>query len=192
MARRNPLTLLPDDGESNTPFLDYAEKYYAAGWVPLRLDPRQKEPPPNHTTGRYPEPSWDTVKKWLKGAKDHNIGVRIPDGMVGIDVDAYKEGGRERFAELEAELGPLPPTWISSAKHDGVSGIRYFYVPRGLHLPGNLGTGMDIIQFRHRYAVVPPSIHPNGDRYKWYAPSQGLNGEGTCEPPLLQRVKSRR
>lgn len=192
MARRNPLTLLPDDGESNTPFRDYAEKYYEAGWIPLRLDPRQKEPPPNHSTGRYPEPTWDVIKSWIKTAKDHNIGVRIPDGMVGIDVDAYKEGGAERWAELQKDLGKLPPTWISSARAASLSGIRYYRIPRGLHLPGNLGAGIDIIQFRHRYAVAPPSLHPNGERYKWYAPSEGLMGEGTCEPPTLERVRSGR
>jgi hypothetical protein len=192
MTRRNPLTLLPDDGESNTPFRDYAEKYYAAGWIPLRLDPREKEPPPNKTTGRHPIPSWDIIKSWIKTAKDHNIGVRMPDGMVGIDVDAYKEGGRERLAELQRDLGPLPVTWVSSARSDDVSGIRYFRIPPGLHLPGNFGTGIDVIQFRHRYSVVAPSIHPNGERYKWYAPGKAIDGQGTCEPPVLKKVKSSR
>lgn len=163
--------------------------YYEAGWIPLMVDPYKKEPPPNRTTGRHPEPTWEQIKRWIKSAKEHNIAIRIPPYMVGADVDAYKDGAQERLAELEWELGKLPPTWTSSARSDGVSGIRYFLIPPGLHLPGNLGTGIDIIQFRHRYAMAPPSVHPEGERYKWYAPGQALDGRGAYEPPNLQALR---
>jgi hypothetical protein len=189
---KTKLFVVPDDGDTEFPFRDFAEKYYAAGWIPLTLDPQEKEPPPNRTTGRYPVPTWDVIKSWIRNAKHHNIGVRMPDGMIGIDVDAYKEGGPEQLAKLSAELGALPDTWISSARADGLSGIRYFRIPPGLHLPANLGTGIDIVQFRHRYAVAPPSIHPNGERYKWYSPGSPLDGSGTSEPPVIQRVLSGR
>ena len=59
--------------------------------------------------------------------------------VIGIDVDHYISGGKEKFGgdqlkELEAKLGPLPPTWISSSRSDGISGIRFFVVPKGIGL----------------------------------------------------------
>jgi Bifunctional DNA primase/polymerase, N-terminal len=59
-------------------------------------------------------------------------------------------------------------TFISTSRDDGVSGIRFFTVPEGLRWRGKLGNSIEIIQRKHRYAVVAPSLHPDtGNRYRW-------------------------
>jgi hypothetical protein len=147
--------------------------------LPIGRAPAKKYPPPSAFTGHgKPDPSGADVEAWLDGPEAaYNIGLRLPPGVLGLDVDAYpgKRGG-EIFAELTAAYGPLPATWITTARTDGVSGIRLFRVP--LHIdgheinwPGEAGKHIELIQHGHRYAVVWPSINPEaaGARYRWIA-----------------------
>ena len=108
--------------------------------------------------------------------------VLCPATVIGVDVDNYeddkgnrKNGGRT-LQELEKRLGPLPDTWISSAREDGVSGLRMFLVPADLSYKGKAGESIDIVQRVHRFAVVYPSWHPKGGQYMWYRPGQAPTG----------------
>jgi hypothetical protein len=97
----------------------------------------------------------------------------MPDNALGLDVDAYegKKGG-QTLAGLEATLGPLPHTWVSTSREDGTgSGIRIFRVPSGLVWRNEIGDDIDVIRRSWRYAVVWPSTHPQTrSTYRWYAP----------------------
>jgi len=138
-------------------------------------------------------PDKQKVMKWHKDYQANgNIALRMPDTVIGIDVDAYGEKvGRASFDELLADLGPLPDTWTLTARSDGVSGIRFFRVPGGLHWSGQPIADIQIIQNHHRYAVAYPSVHPDTKKiYLWYPPGTSLNGtpEGITvdnEIPLL-------
>ncbi len=45
-----------------------------------------------------------------------NVGLRLPECVLGIDVDAYAgKSGAATLAEAEARLGALPLTWRSTA-----------------------------------------------------------------------------
>jgi P4 family phage/plasmid primase-like protien len=100
-----------------------------------------------------------------------NVAVRLPRTILGIDVDAYGEKkGDETLARAEMEWGALPPTWVTTSKTDGISGIRLFAIPEGLSWPGELpqGKGVELIRWDHRFAIVAPSIHDKtGDVYGW-------------------------
>jgi hypothetical protein len=106
--------------------------------------------------------------KHLRG----NIALRLPDGIIGIDVDNYEKDGKLKsgantIAILEATLGAsLPPTVVSTSRDDGVSGIRLYRVPKGMrwHDPG---PGIEVISTGRRYMVVAPSRHPEGRTYGW-------------------------
>jgi hypothetical protein len=116
------------------------------------------------------------VGVWETGPEAYyNIGLRMPDGVVGLDVDAGYGGktGDQTIADLEARLGPLPATWVSSAR-PAPSGIRFYRVPTHLdgmpvNWPGEAGKYVEIIQPGHRYAVVWPSTNPDagGAPYEW-------------------------
>lgn len=162
------------------PFSKTADEYLAAGWQPFPLPYGKKNPPPVGFTGYTAQAvTADHVSSWVAAAKGkpRNIGLHLPDGVIGIDVDDYgdKTGG-QTLAEAEAEWGPLPATWQSSAR-DGVSGIRFFLIPPGRMWVGGLpGGSVDIISHHERFAVVWPSVHPEGTTYTWTDPD-GLPAE---------------
>jgi P4 family phage/plasmid primase-like protien len=173
----------PAELRSRQPWFSFAVLYFQAGWYPLPLPIRKKKSPPSGTTGKYEAPGKELIERWLREyEKRGNIALRVPDNVIGIDVDAYDDKvGRASFAELQADLGPLPPTWTLTARNDGVSGIRFFRVPPGLHWSGEPIPDVQIVQHRHRYAVAYPSIHPDTRAvYRWYPPKAALNGN----PPV--------
>lgn len=162
-----------------------ALKYNSAGWFPIPLPPRMKESPPTGFTGRkstWPDEEQEQVTEWLTShPAQSNIGLWLHEGVIGLDVDAYVKGGKDykggqSYDELVAKLGPLPETWTSTARKDGISGIRFFRVPSGLVFPGKAGKNIDIIYRGYRYAVVYPSHHPEGGQYQWYRPGMNLDG----------------
>ncbi len=105
--------------------------------------------------------------QWAELYPDGNIALRLPDGVVGIDVDHYgdKTGG-DTIAEHENRWGRLPAAPLTTSRADGLSGIRLYRVPPGTRLVGEL-PDVEIIQPHHRYAIVSPSVHPEGRAYRW-------------------------
>ncbi|MGH3709459.1 MAG: DUF3987 domain-containing protein [Pseudonocardiaceae bacterium] len=173
----------------SSPYADTYLIYRKLGWLgTLPVPARQKTPPPDGFTGwdgHYPsgadahafteEPRWS-------GA---NLILRMPPTVVGIDIDAYlPKTGAATLAEGQCRWGSLPAGPWSSARDDGVSGIRFFRVPDGTVLRTvigfpELGIGhIDVIQRHHRYAVVWPSIHPTGAVYTW----RGADGDVLDQP----------
>ena len=168
-----------DADEAIEGYADAALIYRELGWgSPFPLPKGAKCPPPKGATGREGKtPNSQQITAWRRKNPDGNTGLRLPDGVIGIDVDAYgdKTGGRT-LLEAEKRWGPLPPTVVSSSRDDRVSGIRLYRIPEGIELPGDIKLMMDggtlvgdieIIQWFHRYVVAWPSIHPSGHRYRW-------------------------
>jgi hypothetical protein len=104
-----------------------------------------------------------------------NVGMvlgkqRDGEFIVAVDVD-----DAERFAELEAELGPLPET----PRCDSGRGYRLFYtLPPEIDVgrlknvtglgsePGSPRPGVDV-KAEGGQVVIAPSLHANGKRYVW-------------------------
>jgi hypothetical protein len=148
---------------------DLADK----GYGPLAIPHGAKHPPPTGTTGADPMPTYrdwlDTIEREPHRA---NVGVRLPAGTVGVDVDGYdtKTGG-DTWAALN-EGDPFPNTIVVSARfgpgYDGISGIRLYRLPEGMDettLWGSHG-GVEIIRTGHRYLMGPGATHPNGEQYR--------------------------
>lgn len=166
------------------PYREQALTYALAGWPGvLPLPAREKSPVPTGYTGKSGEyTDLNKVAEWVSGPRgDGNVALRMPDTVVGIDVDAYgSKVGWASFKELLERCGDLPATWCSTSRDDGKSGIRFYQIPEGTgwrkaHSPEHI----DIIRAAHRYAVVWPSIHPEGRQYRWIDPDGAL----TTEPP---------
>jgi len=158
-------------------YADVAGHYLHGGWAPLPLPAGRKTPPPTGYTGA--DGAWPTsaqLATWCAESRhrDGNIGLRLPDNVVGIDVDQYgqKAGHDNLLAVLEqAGLEPLPPTWRSSSRGaENPSGIRFYRIPDGHQFPGSPCAHVEFIQRHHRYAVAWPSIHPEGGQYTWFMP----------------------
>lgn len=152
------------------PFASAAASLYANGWHPLPLPPGSKAPPPDGTTGGAPDVDAETINRWIEHRPNDNVGLRMATDVIGIDVDNYgTHHGADTLARLIGDHGPLPSTWSTTSRGMGPSRISYYHVPDGVRFPGMLGDGIDVIQHHHRYAVGPPSVHPDTRTiYRWH------------------------
>jgi len=152
--------------------------YYLAGWTcVIPVPPEAKFPPPGGFTGaggRDTTP--EDIAGWAEQLPGYSIALRMPDGVIGIDVDEYAKGetvkhGAATVTGAEGEWGALPPTCSSTARgQDQPSRILFYRVPAGRYA-SQLGPDVEIIQRHHRYAVVAPSPHSaTGTPYQWYGP----------------------
>jgi P4 family phage/plasmid primase-like protien len=164
-----------------------AEDYWRAGWPAILPVPhRGKTPPPEGFTGdEGRDTTWADISAWASnGMAYHSVALRMPDGLIGIDVDHYdkvsktghlveKRGG-DTLAQCVQQWGPLPPTWSSTARGAGPSRIMFYRVPGGRYRTV-IEPHIEIIQRHHRYSVVWPSIHEEtGTQYQWYDPDGNL------------------
>jgi len=156
------------------PYAQAAEQYWSAGWRGvLPLPYQRKANPPDGYTGRNgADTSYPDIYTWANGPEGAgNVALRMPRNGLGVDVDDYgQKRGAATLTEAEQRWGPLPPTWRTTSRDDGISGIRIYRIPEGLEWPGELGPGTELIQHGHRYAVAPPSVHPEGRTYRWISP----------------------
>lgn len=186
-----PQERLAASSQSSRRFGDAVSVYSEAGWQGvLPLPPGQKNPPPQGFTGEDGAwPTKDDLARWAMTNSRSNVALRLPPGVIGLDIDDYgnKTGGATLLELVEA-LGPLPRTWRSSSR-DMPSGILFFAIPKEVLLPSQAGKDIDIIQFAHRYACVWPSVHPKSGRsYVWYGPDNKSASPPSPDdlPPLTQ------
>lgn len=174
--------------------------YREVGWEGTLPLPRgKKASPPFGYTGKNGEfPDADLCAEWAASGypngtgmiQANNIALRLPHGVIGIDVDHYGEKhGADHLAKLEQELGALPPTFRSSARGvEDPSGVRLYRADPNVEYVGSIsGADIEIIQFHHRYLVVYPSVHPDGGRYRWYL-ADGTRAEDFPEPGDLPEL----
>ena len=167
-----------------------AELYWNSGWRGvLPVPPRRKKTPPDDYTGnRGIFPSFADITAWAEDKPEWNICLRLPRGVIGVDVDAYGDKhGAAALRTAEDRWGPLPPTWISTSKDDGISGIRLYRIPEGVRLRDRVDFGpglgnIEICQFHHRYVMCWPSIHPSGLEYNWLRQDTGAGLNVIPEP----------
>ena len=154
------------------PYATAAMDYFDAGWSPLPLGGlKGKTPLVSGRHGDNPYASKAEVERWIGLFPNANIGLRLPKGTVGIDVDCYDgKPGAPTLADAEARWGALPPTWVSTSRTDG-SGIHLYQAPENLDWPGILGPGVEIIHWANRFIVAAPSLHHTGNRYRWISPA---------------------
>jgi hypothetical protein len=186
--------------QNKKPFKMSARIYFDRGWLPMPLPEKKKGKPPKDFTGWEHDPRKVTISQvelWLSNESNaSNICSRPRRDQIGIDVDMYKSPAAgevwEKIQEDLEEFGGLPQTWISSARDDGESGIRHFRLAeedQGKHWPGTIADAVQFIHVGHRYAVLPPSVHPSLDKngknlvYQWYEPGEPPSGVGTSDIP---------
>ncbi|QYB02734.1 AAA family ATPase [Rhodococcus sp. USK10] len=161
-------------------FVDAAEALVESGWHPVPIGGASGKQPLVGGVSGYAgidvdDP--DEFKAWATRFCDRkhglNLGTRAPLGTIGIDGDFYDgKPGRQTLADAEDRWGPLPKTWMTTARDDG-SGIRWFRIPEECadssqwRALGELsGGGAEIVQRHHRVGALPPSIHHTGSQYR--------------------------
>jgi len=111
------------------------------------------------------------VSSWWDRWPQANIGARVPESLIVVDVDP-RAGGRESLARLEAAHGALPTTLTVRTGGADRGEHRYFRRLPGSLTMAKLGAGIDLRLPGRHYCVVPPSIHPDTGRvYEWVDPT---------------------
>lgn len=160
------------------PYAQAAQLYRDAGWQGVLPIVGKRVPPSGYTGYNASWPTDLVIDDWVNVRGAENIGLRLPDDIIGIDIDAYDgRKGLETIEWYESQLDcVLPLTHRSSARTDG-SGIRFFRVPAGMNWKSDLGanSNVEIIRSGHRFAMVWPSVHPDvHETYKWLAPDNSI------------------
>jgi len=149
--------------------LEYAEH----GWPVVALWGPQR---PVTSPGKQPWAAWAdggstdfaTIRSWWERRPDSNVGVVTGPvaGLAVLDVDP-RHDGVETLTALEQRAGVLPGTLTSLT---GGGGLHLLYAHPGQKVTsaaGALGEGLDV-KADGGMIVVPPSVHPSGQPYRWH------------------------
>jgi hypothetical protein len=105
------------------------------------------------------------IREWWQRNPDYGVGVATGHGLAVLDVDV--NGGVDggvTLAELERKHDKLPLTPMAITGSDG--GHWYFLAPGDTLSSLGFAPGLDL-KAAGGYVVAPPSVHPNGERYRW-------------------------
>ena len=164
--------------------LDYIER---RGWPVLPLYPRQKNPYLPAGYKELPPLTPDELRRYFDETPDLNIGMHTGHGIIVIDVDEKpgKMSGSKALAALEELHGKLPKTLTNLTGGGGRQ--LFFYLPSGYSFGDRLpvvaewlrshpeAESAGVIDIRNDGLVVlPPSIHPDGLRYRWEDPDVSI------------------
>jgi len=138
-----------------------ALKLAEAGWRVIPLNGKVPVIPdwPNEATT---DP--DVIREWWEQHPEANIGARIPDNHVVIDIDPHN-GGSLRALERLAGV-KMPPTMSIRSGRGGGSVHLHYLRPFPKTTKVRMPAGIDVLT--NAQVVMPPSIHPaTGKRYRW-------------------------
>lgn len=145
-----------------SPLLDAALSYAARGWHVLPLKPRAKVPLTKHGV-KDATTDEKQIREWWGRWPRANIGIACgPSGLAVVDVDV-RNGGDMSFESLF----PAEPDTVNVFTGSG-DGSRHWYFAANGESCRVLAPGLDL-KGDGGYVVVPPSMHPSGEPYRWEA-----------------------
>jgi len=145
--------------------IQFAKQYAKMGFQCFPLRPHDKTPVVKWADVATAEENM--LVGWWENNPDANIGIACGkrSGCVVIDIDAA-HGGYESLEILQEQYGKLPETLTAIT---GGGGEHLFFKHPGIEIrnsAGRLAPGIDI-RGDGGYVVATPSVHPNGNPYKW-------------------------
>jgi hypothetical protein len=163
--------------------LYHAAAYYASlGWHVIPLKPRTKIAaiPWRFYQDNKPQDSelYEWFHEWRINGKQYteqpNIAVILRDETVQLDFDGLgRDGGLAEWLDQFPALQHLPRVRTGSGKVHIFFAVRTPIQHHDIPLSGG---GVIEVRTGRNIAVLPPSIHPNGEPYAWEVtiPASGL------------------
>jgi hypothetical protein len=146
-----------------------AALYYATAlrWPVFPLRPRDKRPLISKAAGGHgcldATTDAERVRAWWNHCPSANIGLALcSNGFDAFAIDVDPRNGGD-LGELVIQLGPLPHT-VQALTGGGGNHVLLM----GRVASGILAPGIDI-KGAGGYIVLPPSVHPSGELYRWEA-----------------------
>lgn len=163
-----------DDVYDNTPtvydMLPYALQYAQAGLKIFPLSPCSKTPLAETKGFLDATNDIEKIKKWWSDNPFCNIGLATGNGISVIDVDVGKDNngktkdGDKSIEEWQEQNGRLPDTLFAISGKGG----RHLYYKTENICSSATGIIKDVdVRSDGGYIVLPPSVHENGNRYRW-------------------------
>ena len=151
---------------------DQALLLAAAGFAVFPLHPGTKTPITEHG---FKDAVTDEqqIRAWWAKAPNANIGIATgvaSDGLIVVDVDVDQAKGKDGMIALRAwqeEHESLPPTLSATTGRGGIH--LYFRSSEPRKNTANSEKSIDI-RANGGYVVAPPSVHENGNEYRWNIP----------------------
>ena len=152
---------------------DEATRLARYGWRVVPIKPGEKRPAMRGWQHAATN-SQNTIDNWWTGIyRDHGLGVATgpqPNGqnLIVLDIDEHGISGTATLELLEQKHGPLPDTLEVLTGNNG----RHIYLLAPPHLTirndagTRLGPGIDI-RGDGGQVLAPPTVHPNGNSYRW-------------------------
>ncbi len=144
-----------------------ALEYLRRGVAVIALKEGSKVPATRHGVNDWTDNPASVTDWWAN--RRLNVGGalgQVSRGIVAIDLDVHDGAGNglETLKAWETEHGRLPETW---RQETGSGGQQLFYrCDREIRNSTCSELGVDI-RGDGGYVVLPPSLHPNGERYEW-------------------------
>lgn len=141
--------------------LRYAEKGFAV--LPLHKNTKIPMNTPLFTKGfKTATTDPEKIKQHWSKYPDSNVGLRISDDLIIVDVDVHKENGFDSLNVLEQQFGKLPATFSIDTPTGGKH--YYFKLPKGVVIDRQINAFKGIDLLTNGYIVAWPSLI-HGKRY---------------------------
>lgn len=152
-------------------FKENALSYAGLGLAVFPLKAKGKTPLTSHGV-KDATKDLKQIEKWWDKWQEANIGIATGEasaGLIAIDLDVKPDkgiNGLESLKKWQSERGLTLPadTWVSTT---GSGGKHIFYrYDKPIKNMVGIYPGVDV-RASGGYIVAPPSIHENGNPYKW-------------------------
>lgn len=149
------------------PVLDFALDFARRGWQVFPVEHKGKRPATLHGLNDATVDA-EQIQAWFGNGRLYNIAIRTGEAS-GFDVlDVDGDEGDKSLQSLIAVYGKLPET---PCVQTGGGGRHYFFKHADdvKNSTSKIGDHIDV-RGDGGYVVAPPSIHANGNEYRWLTP----------------------
>jgi hypothetical protein len=151
---------------ARNPHLEAALGYLDLGWAVIPAAERLKRPIVPWQRYQHELPTRKAIMEWFSRWPNANLSVVTGEisKIVVLDIDP-KNGGEKSLAAIEARHGTLPETVEAIT---GGGGRHYYFRHPGRETRNRAGLAPGIdLRGDGGSIIVPPSIHPSGNPYRW-------------------------